>query len=109
MDTTETKTPARGSGKPQPELAPAAKVKVKVAPGHSLVVSRHKSGFAVGNKMPGDVVELDAAEAKRLKKRGVVIDADAELPHRATGLAIDQASGPRVQGPEFSRKPDAKK
>lgn len=109
MDPTETKTQGKGAGKSQPELAPAAKVKVKVAPGHSLVVWRHKSGFAVGNKMPGDVVELEAAEAKRLKKRGVVIDADAELPPRQVGLSVDQASGPRVQGPDFSRKPAAGK
>lgn len=87
------------------EVAPAALVKVKVAPGHSLSVSKPLSmGFHPPLAKPGDIVEVPADEAKRLKARGVVIDADAELPKRADGLNVQSDQGPRIQGPDFSRK-----
>lgn len=103
------------SDKPAPDIgapaqadlavAPPALVAVKVAPGHSLSVGKPlPMGFHPPLAKPGDIVEVPADEAKRLKARGVVLDVDAEMPKRVEGLNVQSNEGPRVQGPDFSRR-----
>lgn len=83
---------------------PAPKVRVKVLPGHSVVHgSRFESGFHKPGAGPGTIIELDAAEAARLKKRGVVGPVNAQVKSKVAGdgLTLSTSDGPKVQGPSF--------
>ncbi len=65
------------------------------------------TGFHAEPAQPGDIIELDAKEAERLKKRGIVQDLDEKpaAPVQPEGLHISAEDGPRpiAQGPDFSR------
>lgn len=91
-----------------PNSAPAAPIVPAVAPivakTDDAVEAKKGSytvapGRTIDGKMPGDKVDLDATDAKRLLGLGFILDKDGSVVVRADGPAVNVEDGVQIAQP----------